>query len=1052
MVRDDHGRRAGWDNVRFEVLGPFQVRDGERVVDIGRPQHRAVLAALLIDAGRVVPAEVLLGRVWGEQPGAGGTASLYACISRLRKRLGPIIVTQAPGYRLDVAGRDIDAVRFSELVSAARRAIAAGRPEDARAHVTEALALHRGTPYGGIRSDFAAHEVSRLEDQVLAATELAAELDLTLGREADLVTWLPDTVAAHPLREGMRGTLMTALYRLGRQAEALRLYDEAQRLLSDELGVDPGPALQRLHTLVLRQDPSLDAAPETPRPRATPRTAEAATPQPARDDMVGRDQELGRCRAALHRARDGAPAVVVVYGEAGIGKTRLVEEVTRDRGDVAWGRCFDHAGSPAFGPWAQVLATLAELRGSGLVTRALTGRGAEAALLLPPHAVPGARPAPVAGAPEVARARLYDAVTAFLEAMAAERPVTVVLEDLHWADPESAELTEYVAATARAGGLALLMTVRTPAEDGGAQGETLLAALARRPGTERVALHGLDTADVRRFAAGRLGTDVDGEAAERLRRRTDGNPFYIAELVRLLGEERQISGRALGTVPTTVRAVIERRLRHLDPATRELLATAAVLGRGFDLRVLGDVAGRTPAEVAAGLDPAATAGILVPDPESPGRWSFAHALVQDTLATVTGPMRRAALHAQVAETLERRHDGDLAAVAASLAHHHAAAGLMGDPARAVSFSLLAAEAAQERLAFGEGRRHLERALDLVSSVPGAAAAELELRARVQLGSLLTLLYGYNAEEVSVQRRRALRLATETGSTEHLLSALWGTWGIALVSGDFPAADAVADEMAAACANDPLMELAYHHARGQIRYHQGRLLEAKGHLERAAELADRHAKAVRLEIFLQHPAVAARSWLAKVLALMGDTAASDEAARMAEVRNRAVGDPYTATYIDILEGWRAVFLDRPEDALRHGEHGYAVAEEHGFAQLVAFSLVPRGWGRARHGRTAEGATDIERAIAIFSSQPTGHMFGPIMAYALADALRVAGRTEEALETTEAGIAEGERIGERFFLAGLYLQRAELTGDGAHDRERAAGIAREQSAGLFLRGRE
>ncbi|WP_229075898.1 BTAD domain-containing putative transcriptional regulator [Actinoplanes sp. DH11] len=1051
--------------MRFEVLGPFRVFDGDRAVDVGRPQHRAVLAALLIDVGRVVPADVLLDRIWGEDAGAGGTASLYSCVSRLRKRLGPIIVTQAPGYRLDVAGGAIDAVRFGELVSAARRSIAAGRPEAARDHVTEALSLYRGTPYGGIRADFLAHEVSRLEDQVLTATELAAELDLTLGREAGLVGWLPEVVAAHPLREGIRGTLMTALYRLGRQAEALRLYEEAQRLLADELGVDPGPGLQRLHTLVLRQDPSLDPVPApAPTPPAPPATVEpaveSAQPRRLRDEMIGRDQELRRCLDALGRAREGAPAGIVIYGEAGIGKTRLAEEVTQSRAgtsDVAWGRCFDHPGSPAFGPWAQVLATLAERRGAEPVARALQGRGAEAALLLPTDVVPADHPAPFAGAPEVARARLYDAVTSFLETMAAERPVTVVLEDLHWADPESAELTEYVAVTARAAGLALLMTVRTPAEDGGIQGETLLAALARRPGTERVALHGLGATEVRRFAASRLGSDVDAAAAERLRRRTDGNPFYIAELVRLLGEERQISGRALGAVPTTVRAVIERRLRHLDPATRELLTTAAVIGRSFDVGVLGDVSGRTPLQLAGALDPAAAAGILAPDEESPSTWAFAHALVQDTLAAVTGPMRRAALHAQVAEVLERRHEGNLVAVAAALAHHHAAAGLVGDPAKAVRFSLLAAEASQARLAFGEARRNLDRALDLVPSVPGAAAGPLELAARLQLGALLTLTHGYNADEVVVQRRHALRLAVETGSTEHLLPALWGTWGIALVSGDFPGAEAVTTEMQAAAARtgDPMMTLAFHQSLGQVRYHQGRLPEARRHLEQAAALADRHAQAVRLEVFLQHPAVAVRGWLAKVLALMGEIAASDAVTRDNEARNRAVDDPYTATYIDILEGWRAIFLDRPADALQHGEQGYAVAEKHGFAQLVAFSLLPRGWGRARHGRTDEGIADIRRGIAAFSAQPAGHMFGHIMAYALADALRVAGRPEEARSAAEQGIAEADRVGERFFLAGLHLQHAALTRElgGPPDqvlahRERAAEIAREQSAGLFL----
>ncbi|NEM04482.1 BTAD domain-containing putative transcriptional regulator [Geodermatophilus normandii] len=327
----------------YRVLGPVEVwRDG-RLLAPQSPRHRAVLAALLMDAGRTVPVDLLVDRVWSGQPPTAVSATLQSIVSRLRRELEPdvtggrwtLLVTREPGYRLEVAPEDVDAVRFVQLLRTARDLAGRGDAENARAAVAEGLALWRGPAYADVAATFAAEESERLEQLRLAARELAAELDLRLGRHAEIVDDVRELLRAEPLREGLRASLMLALYRCGRQAEALEVYDEGRRLLADGLGVDPGRPLQSLYEQILRQDPALagpTAAPAAPAPEPEP----APPPPPAVRALgplpvpltafVGRTAELARLGTALSGQR-----LVTLVGPGGSGKTRLALEAARRR-------------------------------------------------------------------------------------------------------------------------------------------------------------------------------------------------------------------------------------------------------------------------------------------------------------------------------------------------------------------------------------------------------------------------------------------------------------------------------------------------------------------------------------------------------------------------------------------------------------------------------------------------------------------------------------------------------------------------------------------------
>jgi DNA-binding SARP family transcriptional activator len=269
--------------LEFRILGPLEVRDGDEPVPLGGLKQRALLAILLLRAGRVVSTDTLVDELWGEQPPRTATTSLQNFVSQLRKALGPeVLVTRPPGYVLEINGSGLDLRRFEEAVRAARGADARQRAGLLRG----ALDLWHGSALAEFAYEpFAQNEIGRLEQLRLSVLEDRIDADLELGRHDALVGELEALVREHPTSERLRGQLMLALYRAGRQADALGAYRDARRALTEELGIEPTPALQQLHNAILRQDPAVDP-PGSQRSRAA--TADDAAVEAARALLAGR--------------------------------------------------------------------------------------------------------------------------------------------------------------------------------------------------------------------------------------------------------------------------------------------------------------------------------------------------------------------------------------------------------------------------------------------------------------------------------------------------------------------------------------------------------------------------------------------------------------------------------------------------------------------------------------------------------------------------------------------------------------------------------------------
>ncbi len=459
------------------------------------------------------------------------------------------------------------------------------------------------------------------------------------------------------------------------------------------------------------------------RPSGVEAPASASPAEEARPLFVGREAAMAALRAGFAEAASGHGRLLLLVGEPGIGKTRTAHELAtmaQAEGALALtGRCYEGDGAPAFWPWVQILRAAAAVLEPAALSAALGPAAGDVAALVPEM---GARHAsvetPPALTPEQARFRLFDGVAAFLVAVARERPLVLVLDDLHWADKPSLLLLQFVARQMREARLLVIGAYRDVELRRSHPLAEVLGELAREPHHRRIALRGLAVDDVARFVAASAGRPAAAALIDAVHAMTDGNPFFVGEVVRWLAAEgrleRAADAGALGVVlPESVRQVIGRRLNVLSEGCNGLLGTAAVLGREFDLPVLARVAELPGERVLELLDEAVAARVLVPHAADPARYAFVHALVRETLYDELSTPQRVRLHRRAGLVLEARHGEQQNAPWAEIAHHFFEGAAAGDVEPALVYGARAAERALACLAYEEAAGHYERTLQVL---------------------------------------------------------------------------------------------------------------------------------------------------------------------------------------------------------------------------------------------------------------------------------------------------------------------------------------------------
>jgi predicted ATPase/DNA-binding SARP family transcriptional activator len=535
--------------VRF--FGEFEAREGGVALPVRGTKQRAVLALLALQRGGPVSADRLIDMVWGDERIANTANALQAQIGQLRRTLGATaVVTSEAGYALDIGPDDLDAARFEQLVATGRRLLEEGEPALASSTLGEALQLRRGEPLSEFAyAGFADAERAHLDDLTLVATEARVEADLVLGQHGELVGELEALCRAHPLRERPWELLMLALYRAGRQAEALRAYSQARDHLVDELGIDPGPALRRLEARILAQDPSLAAVSPARQTVAAPMAT--GNLRERLSSFVGRSAELEELKEVVRSSR-----LVTLIGPGGVGKTRLALETAATLRE-------EHRD----GAWLVDLASVTEAEG---VAPAMAGTfGAAAAGLTGP----------------LSPSSTVELIVRYL----AGRSLLVVLDNCEHVIAEAASLAETLVGAVP--GLRLLATSREPLA---VPGEVLVPVrtLAAPAATELF---------VDRARAVRPGFTPDGQTHPVINdicRRLDGLPLAVelaaarlrsltvATLAERLDDRfRLLTGGARTALPRqqTLRAVVDWSYDLLFEDERRLFARLSVFAGGCDL-------------------------------------------------------------------------------------------------------------------------------------------------------------------------------------------------------------------------------------------------------------------------------------------------------------------------------------------------------------------------------------------------------------------------------------------------------------------------------------
>jgi DNA-binding SARP family transcriptional activator len=643
--------------LKVTLLGPVRCWMGDREVLLGTTQARAVFAMLAAQVGSALAPHELINGVWGEFAPNSANRVLQTYISRLRRALEPdhergksgLLQSASGGYRLVAARDQVDLFLFDDLRQDARRQMAAGDAEAAGRTLDAALALWSGEALFGVQGPYAEALRAKLAELHTSVMEDRAEASLARGLHDDAAALLTGLVRDHPFRDRPRALLMLALHRSGRTADALEAYRDARETYITELGVEPGSQLTEMHERILSQDASL--TPHATRPAvAGTSSSKGRSPDPFPDvtvqapSLVGREPELQAVHDAVRAAAEGTGRAIWIEGELGIGKSALIASALaaaeRAGFEIA------HAAADELGqrfPLRLMLDCLGVDLNATDERRAAISRALR--LDAPDRAVVGS------GAPYM---WAIDSLVGFVEALCADGPVVLAVDDLQWADEASLEVWHRLCVKIHRLPLVLIGAARQ---------------VVPRPEVDRlrrdvelggttVVLQPLTESAIATMLEDLVGAEP-GPGLALVTARASGNPLYVRELVDALRRDHlllvadttaDVLPAYLDHAPRSLVSAVTGRMGFLSETARDLLRWAALLGTEFAVADLSVVLGKPVHTLVPALEEAIAAGVL----EDAGQQlAFRHPLIRQALHQAMPGALRVALHNQVAEALAR---------------------------------------------------------------------------------------------------------------------------------------------------------------------------------------------------------------------------------------------------------------------------------------------------------------------------------------------------------------------------------------------------------------
>jgi DNA-binding SARP family transcriptional activator len=978
--------------VELRLAGAFGViRDGVVLSEggLGSRKSRTLLKLLAVERPGLVPVERIIDVLWAGDPPAAAEQNVASLVSRLRGVLGSgVILGGRPGYRLAESPEvsvDLDlAARYCEHAErklAASPAIALAAAEQALGLLSAGTAL-ADEPY----SSWVDPARDELRELLRRAQLAAAEAALAAGDARAAIRHAEAAAVADPLDETAHRWFMSACAAAGEPARALVAYAALRGRLADELGADPAPQTQELHLAILRHHPSHLA-------RSSQSSQAPRLKQPV---LAGREAETAALRDAWGRAVAGDPRLIMIIGEAGIGKTALAEDLAAEADEtgatVLRTRCYEAERSLFLQPIVEAMAPVAARMTASALQQMLGEHGPAAAALLPEvAALLGPPPAWRAG-PEMERRRSFQAAAAFLAGLAERVPVLLVVDDLQYAGQSTAEFIHYLGRHMSRARMLVVVTVRAEQDQ---QVGDALAPLATR----------VEVGPLGPAAVGQLAREAGQSAlAGSILQRTGGHTLFVVEVLRALAAGN--AGPAQGVLgseailPESLRSAVQARVRQTGPATETLLRAASVLGAAIDPLVLGELLQLTPAAAVERCEQALQARLLVVS----GRdYEFANDLIWEVLYATTPEPTRLAYHRRAADLLTGQPE--------SLARHAAAA---GDWPRAARAWLLAAEDAMRRHTASDAIALSTQALEAAERGGNAEARARSLvvraRAREAAGAndaaLADLTEGLAGARAAGDRRLEMLVLRHLGSdfsamrglsraTSHVETGL----RIAMSLGDRASEADLLARLAIIAGFRLRLDAALEYARRAV---------AAG---RAA--AAEHALAAGLDALkIACLNVGDAQGLATVLAEL-----TPLLRRLDDVARLQWAEFETAYLYIASADW-----DKAEAAM---QTGLEVNRRGGYPSYAPWYTMHLGWLARLRGRDDEALTLGRQALDLIERHK--HLWGEATACAkLGTTLQLTGDRAEAIKLFERGLAAAEAGGGEANLLRCAAPLADATG--------------------------
>jgi predicted ATPase/DNA-binding SARP family transcriptional activator len=1020
----------GVPTLRIRLFGELDLRHGEEALPpLESARAESLLTYLLLHREAPQPRQRLAFLLWPDSTEPQARTNLRHVLHNLRRALpDPDRFLEATPrtlrWRAD-APYWLDVAAFEAAVARAETAADATLPA-----LREAVELYGGDVLEGCYDEWLLGERERLRQRYLDALERLTSLLEARGQHAEAIRYAERLLRHDPLHEETYRLLMRLHDARGDRARALRVYHLCAATLERELGVEPAAPTREAYEALLPPAPSI-----------VPGQAGGLSGHA----LVGRLPERRRLMALWRAAEAGSAQLVLVSGEPGIGKTRLIEEFRAwcaQRGAVtAVARAYPAEGALAYGPVVAWLRADALAGRRGRLDRA---RRAELARLLPELVaeMPDLpRPEPLPESDQ--RQRLFDAAARAI--LAAGAPLLLVADDLHWWDRESLQFLHYLLRVDPDARLLVAATARREETDQRHPLNDLRAGLHALGRLTELDLGRLSQEETAALAEQVAGHPLAAPEADQLYRETEGNPLFVVEALRA-GWTSTAGGRAW-TSPK-VQAVIESRLGQLSPPARELVGVAATIGRAFTADVLAAAGEADEAALVRGLDELWQRRIV--REQGADAYDFSHDKLREVAYLALSPARRRHHHRRVAQALERLHAHDPGPVSGQIAGHYEQAGAAG---QAVAWYQRAAEAAQHLSANAEAIRLLDRALGLLRTLPATPerdARELELL--TAFPSSVVAVEGYRSNRLTAVQQRALELTRALGAepAPPLLRSL----ALAHLSrGDFEAARQAGVQLQARGERDHndvlLVEAGY--VLGIAAFWSGELAAARRHFEAAVDRYRPEQRRVHLLRFAQDPKVVCLSRLANTLWLLGHPEAAVRARDAARALADEIGHPYSRSLALVFAALLALDM-RDRDSLR--ECAAMLGSFEGW-RMAAHNQISReafgGYVDILDGRQAAGIARIQRALDASRGAEAAPGQQAFIVRIFLDACAVAGDASAGLATADQALAAGSA---RLWEAEVRRLRAEfLTALGTPAAEvgaelgRALAVARRQGAKLL-----